>query len=157
MPLHPIQPTARIEEILKRKTRNNWVGGMKFLRGGDREYWLPRNADVPAILARSRISHEGSRGDVFDCDDYAIAMKARISYAALRTNSTGGRPIASGIFWGRASWAPDPQHAGNWFLTREGGLKWIEPQYNNSQAAADGKTAIRPRGNRVTHLDLILF
>lgn len=157
MAFNPVQPTQRIQEVLKQKTQNSWVAGMKFLRGSDREYWLPGNADLAAILERSRITHEGSRGDVFDCDDYAIAFKARICYAALRTNATGGRPIASGIFWGRASWAPDPQHAGNWFLTREGRLAWIEPQYNNSRAIAAGKNPIRPAGDRVTHLDLMLF
>ena len=142
MPLKSVRPYQEIHEMLKERTRGMWDGGMKFLSGSGREYWLPRNADLNGILERSRITHEGPRGDVCDCDDYAIVFKSRLSYLALKTDATQRLPIAAGIFWGLASWMPtlnNERHAANWFLTRQGRLIWIEPWFGTARTTSADK------------------
>ena len=156
--MHAEEDADTIKQFVIARTPNNWISGDKYLRGADRRYWIPGRSDIRGILSKCRVAHQGSQGDVFDCDDYAYVLKSRMSFLGLESRGiTGGLPIAFGIYWGRASWAPDPLHAGNWFVTRENDLVWIEPQFNNAEAIAAGKAPIRPGTDSVTHLELMAF
>jgi hypothetical protein len=104
------------------------------------------------------VQHHGNQGEVFDCDEYAMTLKSRLAFLAMQKQDiTGGHPIATGIFWGKASWDTGPLHAGNWFVTRNNKLVWIEPQYNNAKAKQAGNNPIRPTQDMVTQLKLMIY
>ena len=150
-----------IRQLIIDRTPNNWIRSRpKFLGSADRIYWIPRFNQLNTILQRCPIAHHDNRGELFDCDDYAMTFKSRLAFLTLREpQRTGSHPIAGGVFWGRASWSPDLLHAGNWFVTREDQLVWIEPQYNNRKFrnSPQPKPAIRPQADTVTHLQLMIF
>ena len=157
--MNEIETTPTIQDFIKSRTADNWSRTRnRFLNGSDRSYWIPSRTDLNGILDKSRIAHKGDQGDVFDCDDYAFTFKSKICYLGLESRGiTGGYPIASGIFFGKSSWAPDPRHAGNWFITRENDLVWVEPQYNNADYINNGHNPIRPPDDSVTFLTLMIF
>lgn len=157
--MNNIESAENIRKLIIQLTPNNWSQTEdKFLNGADRSFWMPRRSDIQGILDECPVGHQGNQGEVFDCDDYAVTFKSRLAYLAVRNQDlTSGRPIAGGIFWGRASWSPDPLHAANWFVTREGDLFWIEPQFNNASARAEGRPPIRSAQDSVTHLRVMMF
>lgn len=148
-----------LRDFVSDKTRGMWLSGNnRFLAASDRSYWVPPYDQVDPILQRCAVSHHGSQGDIFDCDDYAFTLKSRLSFLALQERAmTQDLPIACGIFWGRASWDSGDLHAAIWFATRDDKLVWVEPQYNNAPARAAGKMPIRPTSDRVTELRLMIF
>lgn len=155
-----IMKASLIRQFLVAKTPNNWSTQEQFLGSGDRRYWVPKKKDLREILARVRVGPAGKQGEIFDCDEYACTLKSRLGFAGIKPELrriTGGHPIAAGIFWGKASWSPDPLHAGNWFVTRENSLVWIEPQFNNVPFQNAGNDPIRKHPNKVTGLRLMLF
>lgn len=148
-----------IRRVIVDRTRGRWVtGGSKFLGTSDGRYWVPRFNQLKEILDLCRIQHNGNLGEVFDCDDYAMTLKSKLAYVAKNNRFIElNAPIAAGLFWGDASWDGTGQHAGNWFVTREERLVWIEPQYNNADAQRAGNMPIRPSSDGVRHLKLIIY
>lgn len=156
--MQAIEEAPTIRQLVIARTPNHWATGENFLSGSDRLYWIPRRQDLRAILDECHIAHHGSQGEIFDCDEYATTMKSQVGYFGLRhRDAINNRPIACGTYWGRATWSPDPLHAGNWFVTREDDLVWIEPQYNNAKARSNGFDPIRPPGDEVVGLRVMIF
>lgn len=147
-----------LKRAISDATRGMWIDGPKFLDGADRDYWLPRPNQIRGMLSKAPIGHQGDKGEVFDCDDYSVILKARMSYVALKHQTTvSNRPIALGIVWGTCSWMPDPNHAANWILTEGRAFVLIEPQFNNSDAQNRGFDPIRPAGDQISNIQLMLF
>ena len=101
----------------------------KFAGFGDGRYFLPSGDDFENILSGANLPPVEEVGEVFDCDEYALAMKAHVSRYARRDGEIDS-PICMGIVWGRFSWVDGgaTAHACNWALTDRGEFFWIEPQ-----------------------------
>ena len=158
--MNKISQAQQIRQFIINRTPNNWDSGSKFIGAADRDFWVPRRQDIRGILSKTPIGHHGQQGEIYDCDEYACTLKSRLGFLALTPEArarTDGHPIAAGIFWGRVSWSNDPLHAGNWFVTRENDLVWIEPQFNNQPAQNNGNDPIRGSSDSVSHLRLMLF
>jgi hypothetical protein len=148
----------QIRAIWQKKTKNIWVAGPKFLDGADKTYWLPDADQIAAMLDKAPVGHMGQLGDMFDCDDYCVVLKARMSYVAVKFQNTFDRlPISLGVVWCRCSWMPDPAHAANWVITSGGDIVLIEPQYNNAEAKQNGFHPIRGDQSLVSHIQLVIF
>lgn len=96
---------------------------------GDSRYFLPSSDDFKKILSDMNLPPVEEFGEVFDCDEYALAMKAHVARYA-RLDGGIGSPICIGIAWGRFFWTNGGKtaHACNWGLTDRGEFFWIEPQ-----------------------------
>lgn len=89
----------------------------------DERYYLPPECDVKEIVVNSKLDQRTWCAERFDCDDFALVMKAHFCEAAY---ADGKRRAAHcfGIVWGML---PDA-HAINWVITSDGVLRFIEPQ-----------------------------
>ncbi len=154
------ETASYIKEFIISETQGRWTTDRRFIGAADRVFWVPRRSDLRGLLTKVPIGHHGNKGEVFDCDEYACTLKSRLAFLAMSPEGqqkTGRRPIAGGVFWGNVSWSEDDEHAGNWFVTRENELVWIEPQFNNKPAQDSGKNPVMGTGDLVSHLRLMLF
>jgi len=89
----------------------------------DDEYYLPPMDDVKEIIRNTRLDQREWVAERFDCDDFALVLKAHFCEAAY---ADGKRRAAHcfGIVWGML---PDA-HAINWFLCDDGAIYFVEPQ-----------------------------
>lgn len=147
-----------VESIIIERTKGCWIGNKKtFLGGADRRYWLPNMTQIEALLLACPIGLQKTTSDVFDCDDYALTLKSRMSFYALRhPEQSGGLPLAGGLFWGHPDWNDNKAHAANWILNANKQLVYIEPQFNNASSQSKGRKPIR-RNAKVIGLRLIIF
>ncbi len=158
--MNRIEHANNIRELIIERTQGRWTTGSRFIGVADRVFWVPKRSDIRGILKKVPVRHHGNKGEVFDCDEYACTLKSRLAFLALSPEGqqkTSQKPIAGGVFWGRANWSDDAEHAGNWFVTREDDLVWIEPQFNNKPAQDNGKDPVMGTGDIVSHLRLVLF
>ena len=103
------------------------------LHTADSRYCLPSYAGAEAIIAQSELaqlakpSGRVKRGESFDCDDFALLLKARFAYAAYREpDNYQNCPCCFGIVWGMLPF-PFP-HSMNWMVTDDRRFYFIEPQ-----------------------------
>ena len=105
------------------------------LRMADLKYYLPPLEYAKEIIDNSRMkdmtnSGGNPRGERFDCDDFALILKARFAFDAYRKNVYHNFPHCFGIVWGMLP-CPIP-HSLNWMITAdENGDKkfhFVEPQ-----------------------------
>ena len=158
--MNQIENAKTIKQFIINNTQGRWTTEERFIGAADRMFWVPRRNDLREILSRVPIGHHGDKGEVFDCDEYACTLKSRLAFFAMSPEGqqkTGRRPVAGGVFWGKANWSDDVLHAGNWFVTRENDLVWVEPQYNNKPAIDNGKNPIMGSGDLVSHLRMMLY
>ena len=119
---------ALIESKLEGKLSNKWC-----LHAADTDYFLPSLAKAKTIVNESRMvelarpSGTKLRAQSFDCDDFALLLKARFAYAAYREPTKyQNQPYCFGIVWGMLPF-PFP-HSMNWVVTDEREFHFIEPQ-----------------------------
>lgn len=101
------------------------------LHMADIKYYLSSKDDIDEIINGSKIremtdSVGNTRGERFDCDDFALLLKARFSYAAYRDTRYPNFPHCFGIVWGMLPF-PFP-HSLNWYVTVDKELWFVEPQ-----------------------------
>lgn len=101
----------------------------------DIRYYLPPKENADAIIHGSKIremtdSVDNVRGERFDCDDFALLLKARFSYAAYRDRTYPNFAYCFGIVWGLL---PSPfGHSLNWYISADRELWFVEPQKHKS-------------------------
>ena len=89
----------------------------------DSEYFCTPEKDAQQIIAESSLDRKRWVSERFDCDDFALVLKAHFAEAAY---VDGSRRAAHcfGIVWGNL---PGP-HAINWMINDDMKLRFVEPQ-----------------------------
>lgn len=115
----------------------NTLGGQMIeglrLHMADSRYCLPTYAGAQNIISQSKLAEMANpggsamRGQSFDCDDFALLLKARFAYAAYRDPANYQNcPYCLGIVWGMLPF-PFP-HSMNWMVTDDHTFYFVEPQ-----------------------------
>lgn len=109
------------------------LGKNARLHTADTRYCLPPYAAAETIIKTSKMKQlakkegSGRRKESFDCDDFALLLKARFAYAAYREpEKYDNCPYCIGIVWGMLPF-PFP-HSMNWMVTDDRNFYFIEPQ-----------------------------
>lgn len=119
-----------LKKLVKAKLGN--LVDSELLRTADIHYCLPTYAKAKAIIEKSKMKQLAAKGgaepraESFDCDDFALLLKARFAYAAYREANTGNCPYCFGIVWGLLPF-PFP-HSMNWMITDDREFYFVEPQ-----------------------------
>ncbi|NLH50425.1 MAG: lectin MOA-related protein [Myxococcales bacterium] len=115
-----------IMNILKAKLGKRLVPGCHPFFS-DASYFLTPLVHAKEIIANSRaaMSEYAYTEEVFDCDDFALVMKANFCQAAFKEGLRRA-PHCFGILWGNVS--PLGGHAINWMITADKELWFVEPQ-----------------------------
>jgi hypothetical protein len=90
---------------------------------GDNQYYAPPVGDAQEIIAASGLSQSQYTAESFDCDDFAIVLKARFCRAAYK-DAQRRPPHCMGLIWGELPHV----HAINWMINDDYKLRFIEPQ-----------------------------
>ena len=92
---------------------------------GDDKYFCTPLEDAREIIKASAVDRKKWVEERFDCDDFAIVLKAHFAEAGYKD---GKRRAAHcfGIVWGSL---PTP-HAINWMVNADRRLRFVEPQNN---------------------------
>jgi hypothetical protein len=90
---------------------------------GDNRYYLPPLADAQQIIANSGLARAEYMPETFDCDDFALVLKAHFCEAAYK-NFQRRPPHCMGMIWGELPHV----HAINWMINSDYRLRLIEPQ-----------------------------
>jgi len=95
----------------------------------DHKYFRPPEKNSEEIIFLSRVYDRRFFDDKFDCDDFALMMKAHFVEAAYKDNGRRDA-ICFGIAWGLLSEDdPDEVHALNWMFVKEHDeIIFVEPQ-----------------------------
>jgi hypothetical protein len=111
-----------VRDIIKSKLKNKLKSGYK-IRLADKKYFCPKLTDADAIIKATHVNQRVWISERFDCDDFAILLKAEFVKDAYRQ---GDRRAAHcfGVVWGSL---PGP-HAIDWMINDDMKLRFIEPQ-----------------------------
>lgn len=129
-----ILAASTVRDRIREATSGMWSTSRgNYFGFNDSQYALPSNQEIVSIVSQCQIQHFGSRGEVFDCDDYAHWLKGSIALLNV-TDRIFEAPIAFGVVWGLFDWMWNGQelHVVNWVLTEDKNLIWVEPQYNHA-------------------------
>lgn len=91
----------------------------------DNRYYCPPIEDAKEIITASDIHRRSFVAETFDCDDFAIALKAHFAEAGYK-NGRRRAAHAFGVVWGSLP----TTHALNWMINDDLKLRLIEPQAN---------------------------
>lgn len=89
----------------------------------DRKYYCPSIGYTQKVIKWSAIDRNKWVKERFDCDDFALVLKADFARAAYNSKKIQA-PFCFGIVWGDL---PHP-HAINWMINNDKKLRFIEPQ-----------------------------
>jgi hypothetical protein len=89
----------------------------------DNFYMCPSLKAANDIIQLSRDNRQKYVDQAFDCDDFAILLKADFSLCSYQNGSRGGG-YAFGIVW----FERVKPHAMNWMINDDGILRFVEPQ-----------------------------
>lgn len=114
-----------VRELVFKELKGKLAKNLSF-HLADEVYYLPPLEDAKEIIEASELNLKEWIEERFDCDDFALVLKARFAEAAYKD---GKRRAAHcmGIIWGMFSEGP---HAMNWIVTEDKKLHLIEPQTN---------------------------
>lgn len=90
----------------------------------DERYWLTPLKDVMDHIERSKVFELSYSDEVFDCDDFATLLHARM----IESHWINGKrmlPHAFGEVWGVT---PEGGHAINIMVNSDGAVRFVEPQ-----------------------------
>lgn len=94
----------------------------------DPDYYNPTMEEVKTILEDTKVDRLTYKENKFDCDNFALMLKAAFSRLALKDKERQ-REYCLGIVWGKikmnGEWFG---HAINWFIDDQEKLWFIEPQ-----------------------------
>lgn len=114
--------SAEIEQIILKTLEGKFDKEFRLYLPDSEYYLAPRN-DVDKILEKSSVDLNQWIAEMFDCDDFAICLKADFAKAAYKQGKRRA-PYSMGIVWGML---PGP-HAINWFVGVDQQVYFIEPQ-----------------------------
>ncbi|WP_019503841.1 lectin MOA-related protein [Pleurocapsa sp. PCC 7319] len=89
----------------------------------DGKYYCPSVGYTQKVIQWSSIDRNKWVKERFDCDDFALVLKADFAKAAYSSEKIQA-PFCFGIVWGNL---PHP-HAINWMINDDKKLRFIEPQ-----------------------------
>ena len=92
----------------------------------DEEYFLPSVEESRRLMQESKIADYQWYDEVFDCDDFAIMLKAHFCKDAYKHHKRR-HSHCLGIIWGMV---PRP-HALNWVVNDDMKLRFIDPMYGD--------------------------
>jgi hypothetical protein len=104
----------------------------------DETYYLPPIEDAKEIVKRSGLDRKKWVEERYDCDDFALVLKAHFCEAAYRDGRRRAAHCA-GIVWGMFDGGP---HAINFVVTDDDVLRFIEPQTGEFFLPHPGDTGI---------------
>lgn len=90
---------------------------------GDDDYFCTPLKDAEEIIANSAVDRHKWVAERFDCDDFALVLKAHFAEASY-ANGKRRKAHCFGIVWGNL---PTP-HAINWMINDDKVLRFVEPQ-----------------------------
>ena len=133
-----VKSGAEVKAMVSASTRGRWTRhNGKFQDYADNSYYLPLRSELSALVSQVEMPRGIATPEAFDCDDFALLMKARVSEQFVkglyRKSGARRRALCFGIAWAKFSNPPanGVDHALNWSLvsTREGPeLVFVEPQ-----------------------------
>jgi hypothetical protein len=114
--------SQQIDAIVKQKLAGKLTSNFRLLVA-DKQYFCPSLNDAKAVIKRTLVEQYQYTLEGFDCDDFALLLKAEFVRDAY---VTGIRRSAHcfGIAWGKLP----GDHALNWFIDNVGQLYFVEPQ-----------------------------
>jgi len=94
------------------------------LHMSDQKYYLPSIEDSKKLIEESKVSEYQWYDEVFDCDDFAIMLKAHFCKDAYR-HQKRRHSHCLGIAWGMIP----RSHALNWMINDDYKLRFVDPMY----------------------------
>jgi len=90
----------------------------------DEKYYCPPLSDIKYLVKRNQINRKKYTSEIFDCDDFALALKY---FFVKHAYSNGKRrsPHCAGIIWG---YIQGEEHAVNIVVNDKEEVLFIEPQ-----------------------------
>lgn len=113
-----------LTELIENELDSKFTDNFK-LHISDEQYYLPSLAESEKLIGESGIDKYQWHDEVFDCDDFAIMLKAHFCKDAYKHN-TRRHSHCLGIVWGMV---PRP-HALNWMINDDMKLRFVDPMYN---------------------------
>lgn len=112
--------TSIDQKLVAKKDPHDFI-----LRMADTKYLLLPLSVVKNFLRKSNVDRlDWDPSGAFDCDDFALVLKAQFSRKAYKARLRGA--LCFGIVWGMLPY-PFP-HALNWMINDDDELRFIEPQ-----------------------------
>lgn len=92
------------------------------LHMSDDKYYLPSLKETQRLLEESKVGEYQWYDEVFDCDDFAIMLKAHFCKDAYK-NNIRRHSHCLGIVWGMVP----RSHALNWVINNDKELRFVDP------------------------------
>lgn len=92
---------------------------------GDESYYMPSLEDAMRLVEESRVCEYTWCDEAFDCDDFAVMLKAHFCRDAYR-NNVRRHAHCFGIVWGMIP----RSHACNWMINADMKLRFVDPMFN---------------------------
>ena len=128
-----VKSSKWVHDEIKRQLVDNFPGVTNrfddnygiHIHMADTEYCLPPENLAKKIIKRSKVDQRAwDKDGAFDCDDFALVLKADFAHEAYRRGGRGA--YCFGIVWGMLPY-PRP-HALNWMINSDGVFRFVEPQ-----------------------------
>lgn len=115
-------PSGEIRQLVTRQLGSSLHKSFNLYLA-DGTYYCPPLDDAEEIITNSGVDRKQWVEERFDCDDFALVLKAHFAEAAYKD---GRRRAAHcfGIVWGML---PGP-HAINWMVNSDETFRFVEPQ-----------------------------
>ena len=118
-----ILTTQMLRKIVVKQLGEKMSNHFNFYLGDDLYYLTPLD-DAREIIKNSKADRLSYSDDKFDCDDFALILKAHFAQAA-RKNGERRHPHCFGMIWGEEL---PTHHAMNWMINEDQKLRLVEPQ-----------------------------
>ncbi|MBN1649109.1 MAG: lectin MOA-related protein, partial [Spirochaetales bacterium] len=122
---------ADLEKLLRRQLKGKVDDQTRF-HIADMEYFLTPLDDARRIIKGSNIGRYEWTDEVFDCDDFAIVLKADFCRDAYRHRKRRAAHCF-GIVWGMMPRA----HALNWMVNDDLKLRFYDPMFDDIYVPGD--------------------
>ena len=121
-PLKFFYQSAYLRQVINNELSGRLAKSFSLYLADD-QYYLPSYEDASEIIKNSALDRKKWTVNKFDCDDFALVLKAHFAEAAYKDGKR--RPAhCFGIAWGMFPKA----HALNWMVTDDGRFLFVEPQ-----------------------------
>ncbi len=111
-----------VENIIKQQLTGKLRKDYKFY-GSDKNYFCPTVEYAKEVIELSSVDRYNWIKERFDCDDFALLLKADFAKCAYASNSLTAS-FCFGMIWGLL---PE-SHVINWMINDDKKLRFIEPQ-----------------------------
>ena len=133
-PPGPAYPAETVLDIAHDTLDRLWTPeSTPHIYRADGVYLCPSLAEAREIIRQSHLESQKWVKQVFDCDDFAVVLKANFSQAAFYNGAREGG-YAFGIVWFDVKNGVPDAHAMNWMVNSDGKVRFVEPQWAPDQA-----------------------